>query len=290
MLSLIYVPYHLGRRDAGMGNGPARLRAGGAEALVTAVDPGATVHWLERPTPFEHENGASFAVLVALGRLVRSESRLGRMPIVLGGNCSCAVAAAAGAGTLAEGGVVWFDAHADSHTPDTSTSGFLEGMPVSVLTGRSWNELARGITGYHPLDDDRVLLAGVRAMEAPERRLVDASGLRLVSPDGLAGDAQPFRDELARLSQQAASVHLHVDLDVIDTGDGHANEYAAPGGPSLAQLHRALELTRDHCQVSGISLTSYNPDLDTDGRAADVGSDLLRTLLRVAAGYTAAGR
>jgi arginase len=135
------------------------------------------------------------------------------------------------------------------------------------------------------MDDDRVLLVGTRSMEDAERDLVDASGIELVPPAGLAGDAKPLTAALTRLDQLVHSVHLHVDLDVIDLSDGRANEYAADGGPSLPELHQAIRAVGATCRVNSVSLTSYNPDVDSDGRALRAGLALFRTLVDVAAAH-----
>jgi arginase len=287
MLNLLCVPYHLGRRDVGMGKGPAALLDAGAAGIVQQADPDAVTEWVELPEPFAHEVQAGFALQRALASNVATVREHGGFPVVLGGNCSCCVAAAAGVGDTEDGGVVWFDAHADAHTPDTTTSGFLEGMPVSVLTGRSWTNMARSIPGFRPLPDERVVLVGSRSMEDAEQDLVAESGIRLVAPPELSGDAEALVEALDDLASHIDSVHLHVDLDVIDLSDGRANEYAADGGPTLPELHHALTTVGSRCRVNSVSLTSYNPDVDDDGRALRAGIELLGTLVDVAVDHAA---
>jgi arginase len=287
MLNLLCVPYHLGRRDVGMGKGPAALLDAGAARIVQQADPDAVTEWVELSEQFEHEVQADFALQRDLASHVATVREHGGFPMVLGGNCSCCVAAAAGVGDTEDGGVVWFDAHADAHTPDTTTSGFLEGMPVSVLTGRSWSNLAQSIPGFKPLPDERVVLVGSRSMEDAERDLVAESGIRLVAPPELSDDAEALVEALDALAAHVESVHLHVDLDVIDLSDGRANEYATEGGPTLPELHHAITTVGSRCRVNSVSLTSYNPDVDADGRALRAGLDLLGTLVDVAVDHAA---
>jgi len=287
MLNLLCVPYHLGRRDVGMGKGPAALLDAGAARIVQQADPDAVTEWVELSEPFEHEVQAGFTLQRDLASHVATVREHGGFPVVLGGNCSCCVAAAAGVGETEDGGVVWFDAHADAHTPDTTTSGFLDGMPVSVLTGRSWSNMAKSIPGFKPLPDERVVLVGSRSMEDAERDLVAESGIRLLAPPELSDDAQPLVEALDALAAHVDSVHLHVDLDVIDLSDGRANEYAADGGPTLPELHHAITMVGSRCRVNSVSLTSYNPDVDADGRALRSGLDLLGKLVDVAVDHAA---
>lgn len=285
MLTLLCVPYHLGRRDVGMGRGPNALLDAGAGRILRDADGSAVTEWVELTDPFEHEIQADFAVQRDLAAHVSTVRDNGGFPVVLGGNCSCCVGAVSGVGGARAGGVVWFDAHADAHTPETTTSGFLEGMPVSVLTGRCWTSMARSIPGFEPVIDERVVLVGTRSMEDAERELVNASGIELVPPSGLSGDATPLTAALRRLDQRGVGVHLHVDLDVIDTTDGCANEYATHGGPSLPELHHAIRAVGDTCRVGSISLTSYNPEVDSDGRALRAGVELFAMLVEVAVSH-----
>ena len=80
------------------------------------------------------------------------------------------------------------------------------------------------------MPDERVLLVGARSMEDEERELMSQSGIQLVAPSEMAGEAGVLVQALDRLVSDVGSVHLHVDLDVIDLADGRANEYAAGGG------------------------------------------------------------
>ena len=185
MVRLICVPYHLGREGVGMGAGPDRMLAAGAEALVRGQGHSVVVDRVALPGRFKHEIGAYFALQDAVARHVRRAVRQGDFPFVLGGNCGCVLGSAAGIGLGEHGGVIWFDAHGDMNTPETSASGFLDGMSMAVLTGQCWATLAtlvtavRGIgdqtpvksvslTSYNPSwdDDGRALTAGLRLLES----------------------------------------------------------------------------------------------------------------------------
>ena len=69
-------------------------------------------------------------------------------------------------------GVVWFDAHGQATTPETTTSGFLDGMGISILTGQCWKRLAGFISGFVPVPGDRIALVGARDMEPDEVNLL----------------------------------------------------------------------------------------------------------------------
>lgn len=263
-----------------MGGGPARLVAAGAAELLGSVR--SAVDHVELPTSFDHEIGASFAVQRALAGRVRNTTQHGDFPVVLGGNCSCVVGTVAGLELGTRSGVVWFDAHGDVNTPETTPTGFFDGMPVAVLTGRCWRPLASAIPGFEPVADDNVLLAAVRALDPLERELLDTSQIARVEPEEMVAGKSGLTRALVTLARRVDSVHVHVDLDAIDPADGRANEFAEPGGPSLADLETSIRAVGEHCTVNSVSLTSYNPAVDDDERALTAALRLLETLATLA--------
>src|SRR5262249_16023903 len=139
-------------------------------------------------------------------RIVRAD---GRFPLVISGNCNTAVGTISGCG-CEDTGVVWFDAHGEATTPETTRSGFLDGLPVSIVTAHCWRSLARTIPGFEPIPGERVLLVGSRDVEATESDLLDQVGVRRV--------AQP-RDLDGSGVLGVSGVYLHLDLDVLDPAE-----------------------------------------------------------------------
>lgn len=288
MVRLICSPFHLGREDVGMGKGPRRFVEHGAPAVLEEIGLEAELRWVhrpERPPKFDHETGNAFAVQAALAAEIADAIEAEEFPLVLGGNCSSILGAIGG--TSASTGLVFFDAHADVNTPDTTTSGFLDGMPVAVATGRCWQNMARTIPGFAPLSDRSVLLVGQRSVDPDEQRLLDESEIGVVGAAQVADEVH-LVEALDQLSAEA--VHLHVDLDVIDSADGLANEqWAEEPGPSLTQLTAAIGQVGQRVPVRSVSLTSYNPDVDADGRALRSGLTILGALGALAADRRSGG-
>jgi len=235
------------------------------------------------PRPFGHEIGAYFAVQESLAEATAHVASTGAFPLILGGNCGCVLGATAGMGLRERSGVVWFDAHGDANTPDSTESGFLDGMPVAILTGQCWRGLSRSVPGFSPIPGNQILLAGVRSVDEREHDVIEEAGICLVSSESLrpAPDS-PFARALNVLGARVQSVHVHVDLDVIDTADGIANEFAAGDGPSLAALTASIDAIGAAIPVNSISLTSYDPEHDTDGRAAASALRILDSLASLA--------
>ncbi|MBF6331440.1 arginase family protein [Nocardia transvalensis] len=277
-IRLLVLPYHLGRRDHGMGRGPDRLIAAGAAAVLPAAD----VHTIDVPVSVEAEADGYFAVLPAVADAVDRTLGEGRLPVVLAGDCGTVLGAVAGINRHEPGtGVVWFDAHADAHTPHTSETGYIDGMPVAMLTGYCWTDMTATVPGFGPVPGDRLVLSGVRAPDRAERALLHDAQVTTITADRLA-DSTLFTDALAALARSVPSVHVHVDLDVIDTSDGIANSYALGGGPALATLERCFDQIGRHCRTNSVSLTSYDPHCDSDGRARAAALRLLPALGRLA--------
>src|SRR5439155_26231921 len=110
---------------------------------------------------------------------VRHAVRAGAFPIALSGNCGSAIGAIAGVG---EGtGVAWFDGHGDFNTPETTVSGFLDGMALAIATGRCFRPLARSVPGFVPVAGHDAFLVGARDLDPEERTALEGSDLGWVT-------------------------------------------------------------------------------------------------------------
>jgi arginase len=277
---LIALPYDSGRRGLGMGRGPEVLAAD--DAVVEAAEAAGVLLERETVDGVDEELPEIRRVMDLdrkLATRVAAARDEGRFPLVLAGNCNSCLGTVSGAG--ADGlGVAWLDAHADFDTPDDNVSGFFDVMGLSMLTGGSWQALCATIDGFAPIPEDHVILAAVRDLETYQRRAVDASSLRLV-PGEL--DEDRFEAELAALRRSTEALYLHLDLDSLDAAEGRANEYAAEGGPSSAQLERAVDHIFATGPVRAAALTAYDPGRDSDAGALSAARRLLGAMFRGAA-------
>ena len=202
---LYIVPYDSGHKGLRMGAGPFRLQR---ELGWAAEEIGAD-------SEFTTEIGTAFQLYRNLATRIAADHDF---PVVLSGNCGAAIGAAAGVG-MDDLAVIWFDAHGDFNTPETSASGYLDGMALSILTGRCFPAIANTIPGFVPLPFERAIFAGGHDLDPSEVRDFAACGVHC--------------DPLAALTRVKASRMLvHIDLDVLDVVHGRANHYAKPGGMS----------------------------------------------------------
>ena len=249
-------PFQDGLPEIGMGAGPAVL----ARGLPDVV----TVPAVEARRP---EIGRIIELDRRLAAAVREAVAAGDVPLVLAGACMSALGTVAGIG--ADGlGVVWLDAHADMDTPEDNRSGFFDVMALSVLTGTGWTALRETIPGFAPVPEEHVVLAGARDLEPYQRARIGRSGVHAALG---AFRAEELDAALGALRGRVERVYLHVDLDVLDSRAGRANEYAAPGGPGPAEVLAAIDAVFDAFPVAAAALTAYDPAEDTNGRAREVG-------------------
>jgi arginase len=188
------------------------------------------------------------ALYAGLAGAVAAEAGRGGRPVVMSGDCTTALGTMSGlqrAGVQA--GIVWFDAHGDVQTLETTTSGYLGGLPLRLLMGYRPELIAARL--------------GLRAVPEHQVALVDARDLDPPEVSYLAG-AQIRRSEVGELDAAGlpgGPLYVHLDLDVIDSGQLPGLRFPAPGGPSPAQVTGALSALLGTGRVAaiGVACTWY---------------------------------
>jgi arginase len=262
-VALIQLPYDCGQLNARMGAGPAALIARGlADELRTSCE--VEILEIHLPDGFYTEGSALVELQRRATIAAREAIARGARPILLSGNCGPAALSATAALDSATSGVVWFDAHADFNTPETSPSGFLDGMGLAILTGQCWRNLAARFENFTPTPEERIVQIGVRHVDVEERSLLESTRITRIASHEL--DRLPTA--LNQLTRGTRELYLHLDADVLDISEGSANSYACAGGLTRQDLSQALELIRSHAEIGAASITSYDPASDADGRIA----------------------
>ena len=281
-LTVLSVPYHLGREDAGMALGPGRYLEAGLAARLEARGHEVEVVEIRRPAPFEDEVQAVVAVNGALAEAVRTAAGGGALPVVAGGNCNVALGMTAGIGA-GETAVVWFDAHGDYNTPATTPSGFLDGMPLAIACGVAHPE-AWAQAGGEAVDPRACVHAGGRDLDPGEVEGFAATGLHVVVADALRGAGQGGLE--AALASALAAVpravhaYVHVDIDVLDPVFVPGVDFPSPGGLTPDELVAAVGTVAARIPVAGLSVTAYDPERDDPaGTTRATGLDLIERLV-----------
>jgi arginase len=259
-ISLIQLPYDSGRFGERMGQGPIALIESGLVEHLRTLGNEVDVASVRLSEGLHSEANALVELQQLTVPLLRDSLSRQARPIILSGNCGPAALSAVAALNQSETATIWFDAHADFNTPETSRSGFLDGMGLAILTGRCWRRLAERFESFQPVLDSEVIQIGVREKDPPEVQLLQQSGIKQIPTVALAG----LSEALKELSTN--KVYVHVDLDVIDTSEGRANGWACGGGLSVNQLGDALELIGRSVSIVAGAVTCYDPAVDMDGR------------------------
>ena len=278
-IQILAVPYDSGHRGLRMGAGPeALLKAGLVDALREA---GHTVHVriAELDAQEWHaEIQSSFELMRMLSTAVRDAREASRFPIVLAGNCNTAVGTLAGLGA-GKTGIAWFDAHADFNTPETTTSGFLDGTALAILTGRCWTQLAATVPGFAAIADNRISLIGTRDIDSLEAALLDDSAVTVVAPQRLR---QELPNALQAVNEHVDEIYVHLDLDVLDAAVAAANKFAVGGGLTIDDVDFALSRIAKSFRITGVALTAYDPEADSKSEAARAAIQLISTAASLA--------
>jgi arginase len=263
-----------------MGAGPERLmEAGLIDRLQQAGHEVVACSVCLPSQKFIPEVQAAFELDRRLAGCVADAVASGALPVILSGNCITSVGTVAGIGEP-ELGVIWLDAHGDFNTPETTSSGFLDGMALAILTGRCWTSVAATVPGFAPVAERRVVLFGARDLDAREATALTDSEIDHLTPDAISTG---LSENLARRKEHTRDIYLHIDLDSLDPSEGTANGFAVEGGFSVAAVRELVDQAADAFRIRAVALTAYDPSQDTDGRACNAGIDLIVSAVNAAA-------
>ncbi len=229
---------------------------------------GLSVHDANRPALGHGDQIAAMSPLVrGLSDLVCDAMRRGERPISICGDCCSAIGVLAGlqrAGTNPT--LIWFDAHGDFNTWETTPSGFLGGMPLAMIVGRGEQRLVEA-AGLRNQPERQVILTDARDLDPGEREALEGSSVRRVGDVRMLLQALPL-----------GPLYVHFDTDVVTPTDAPAQNYLARGGPSASELADVFAHLARTARVVAISVSSWNPDLDEDGRTQRVCMGLVDVL------------
>jgi arginase len=187
------------------------------------------------------------------------------VPVVQSGCCTSALGTVAGMQRAGEDpAVIWFDAHGDLHTPESSTSGYPGGMVLRQLLGDGDRTVIDRL-GLQPVREDDVVLVDARDLDPPEAEFLASSAVRHVRVD-----------EIAQLELPRPPYYVHVDLDILDPADVPGARFPVPGGPSAEELVAALRVLLATHEVSGVGLACTWRHNVPPSRAARVVAGVLR--------------
>lgn len=192
----------------------------------------------------------------------------GDFPVVLGGDHSCALGTWSGVARALHGrgplGLLWIDAHMDSHIPETSASHAIHGMPLAALLGHGQPALVSLAGKQAILRPEHVCLLAVRSYEEEESELLDRLGVRVIAQTEVQqrGIAPCIAEALARISTGTAGFGISLDLDAIDPDQAPGVGSPEPAGLDATRLLTALAPTLADHRLQALEVAEYNPQHD----------------------------
>lgn len=294
-VSIIGVPCGFGASTAGVDLGPAAMRVARLNQRVAQLgyevrDLG-DIRVMCPPAPSHPQDKLKFlpevtAACEQLAREVKSILGSGELPIVLGGDHSIAMGSVSGVASFQRErgesiGLVWFDAHADMNTPETSPSGNLHGMPLAVLLGYGAPELT-GIEGFAPKLDPRFCVhVGARDVDAGERELIRRLGIRFITMREIdeRGMNSCIDEAITIASRATGGFHVTLDVDALDPGDAPGSGTVVRGGLTYREAHLAMEHIAEAGGMRSLEVVEINTALDINNRTAELGVELILSAL-----------
>jgi arginase len=276
-IELIGAAWGLGGADPGCAEAPAALAPLLAERLE-GCGMAALAGPMLSPVPAERRKQMAVSRLCALlASAVANAVREGRLPCVIGGDHSCAGGTWTGVARALSGnlGLVWIDAHMDAHTPGTSHTGRLHGMPLAWLLGQDDDPLYGLAAGV--LEPQHVCLLGVRSFEPEEEARLRRLGVRVILMQEIEkrGIDAALNEALAIATAGTAGFGISVDLDVVTPEEAPGVGTPVKGGIAGAALARAIERIGGRSDLAAVELVEYCPRLDRQGTSARIAVDIM---------------
>jgi arginase len=289
---LIGAPVETGQRHPGCLMGPAAYRVAGLGRTLTdlghQVDDWGDAKPAALPAhvkPHDRIHALPETVAWADGLAAAAEKAMGQgFPVFLGGDHAISLGTVAGIARYAHAKgrplfVLWLDAHSDFHTPLTSESGNLHGMPVAYILGRDGFDAFSPFP--HPVPARNMCLFGIRSIDHAEhsallKKEVAVHDMRVIDERGVVA---PLREFLGRVADANGLLHVSLDVDFLDPTIAPGVGTTVPGGATFREAHLVMELLHEHDLVTSLDLAELNPFLDERGRTARLMVDLVASLM-----------
>ena len=290
-VTIIGAPMDLGAGRRGVDMGPSAIRHAGLHDTLRRLGHEVTDHG-DIPSPVAEsvvvrEKGMRFIdeILVSCTQLadaVEAVANAGGVPVVLGGDHSIAMGTIAGiCRKAARVGVVYFDAHGDFNTPETSPSGNIHGMPLAVALGLGDARLLALGPRRPMVRREDVALVGIRDVDVEEARLLRDKGpasftVRSVDERGMKA---VMEESISIACGHSDWLHVSFDMDVLDPQHAPGTGTPVEGGLTLREAHLAMEMLADTGRVRSLEIVETNPILDTGNRTGQLAAGLIASCL-----------
>lgn len=290
-ISIQGVPMDLGQNRRGVDMGPSAIRyARGLQRLRALGLDVRDLGDLDVPdrdlsSMEEHELTFLTQVVDVNTRLAQQVSAIveeGRFPLVWGGDHSITIGVLAGIANHYDNlGVIWYDAHGDLNTAESSPSGNIHGMPLAISLGIGHPQLV-GLNGFSPkVKVKNVVHICGREMDQEEKQYIRSSGMKAMTMHEIdrMGMSAVIQEAIDYLAERTDGVHLSLDLDALDPDDAPGVGTPVIGGVTYRESHLAMEMLAEAGFITSADCVEVNPILDHGNKTANAAVALMSSLL-----------
>ncbi|MRG88359.1 arginase [Salinibacillus xinjiangensis] len=290
-ISIIGVPMDLGQNRRGVDMGPSAIRYAGVidrlERLKYKVE---DLGDIPSPTPGRNQKDDESNLRnlnevaegnINLAKTVSDSFSKGHFPLVLGGDHSIAIGTLAGVSKHADQlGVIWYDAHGDLNTGETSPSGNIHGMPLAVSLGIGHEKLTQIGESGPKIRPENIVIVGARSLDEGEKELIKEKGIKVYTMHEVdrLGMSQVMSETIDYLKERVQHVHLSLDLDGLDPEEAPGVGTPVVGGLSYRESHLAMEMLAEADIITSAEFVEVNPILDEKNKTASIAVDLMGSL------------
>ncbi|GIQ68850.1 arginase [Xylanibacillus composti] len=291
-VSILSVPFDLGAGRKGVHLSPnAILQAGLEQRLADAgvscvlegeVVPPSTGKGKQNTADNLKNLEEVVTVNEKLADRVEAVVRKGQFPLVLGGDHSIAIGTLSGLTRHYKNlGVIWFDAHSDLNTAETSPSGNIHGMSLAVGLGMGDPRLTKIKEGGHPIKSKHVVIIGARSIDEGEKAYINDSGVTCFTMHDIdqMGMEEVIAQTLDLLRDTTDGIHLSFDVDSLDPLEAPGTGTPVKGGVSYREAQFALRLLHESGLITSAEFVEVNPTLESDNATAEVALEFIASLL-----------
>jgi len=292
-ISLVGVPMDLGQNRRGVDMGPSAIRYAGVKERIESL--GICIEDLgdiEVPPINNATNQSKQQNLNNLPEVVLSNKRLAKtvdeivkresFPLILGGDHSIAIGSLAGLYPHYNNlGVIWYDAHGDINTNETSPSGNIHGMPLAASLGLGDDNLTSIHHSAPKIKPENLVLIGIRDLDKGEKETIRKLNIKTFTMHeiDLLGMPEVISQTINYLKDKTDGIHLSFDLDGINPAEAPGVGTPVRGGLTYRESHLTMELLSDSNLITSAEFVEVNPMLDIKSQTAEVTVGLIGSLL-----------
>jgi len=294
-ISVIGVPMDLGQLRRGVDMGPSAIRYAGMYERLTSLgydvrDHGNVHVEYANPSHLQMED-RNETTLRNLQQVTRANIKLAQMvdevvakthfPLVIGGDHSIAIGTLAGLHKHYKNlGVIWYDAHGDLNSEETSPSGNIHGMPLAASLGIGHEQLTNIHENGQKIKPENLVIIGARCLDPGEKELIREKGILVYTMHEIDKLGMPYviKETLDYLKERTDGIHLSLDLDGLDPSEAPGVGTPVIGGMTYRESHLAMEMLHESELITSAEFVEVNPILDDQNKTADLAVGLMGSL------------